>query len=103
MWAPLPSATMPGGQGPVSAPICGRCGGSGNCLSPIQFIGVNFGAAVEGANTEFVRGQTNAQYFARRSSQLGLVVAAESYVRTKRLVEGEDIDLSTCLVIDPSD
>ena len=30
-------------------------------------IGVNFGAAVEGANTEFVRGQTNAQYFARQS------------------------------------
>ena len=29
-------------------------------------IGVNFGASVEGAKMEFVRGQTNAEYFARR-------------------------------------
>ena len=36
-------------------------------LRQYPVIGVNFGAAVEGANTEFVRGQTNAQYFARQS------------------------------------
>ena len=64
-------------------------------------IGVNFGAAVEGGNTEFVRGQTNAQYFARRSSQLGWSLRLRA-VRTKRLMEGEDIDLSTCLVITPA-
>ena len=34
-------------------------------LTQYPVFGVNFGAAVEGANTEFVRGQTNAQYFAR--------------------------------------
>ena len=39
-------------------------------LPQYPVFGVNFGAAVEGANTEFVRGQTNAQYFARHSSQL---------------------------------
>ena len=39
-------------------------------LTQYPVFGVNFGAAVEGANTEFVRGQTNAQYFARRNSQL---------------------------------
>ena len=64
-------------------------------------VGVNFGAAVEGAKTEFVRGQTNAQYFARRSSQLGWSLRLRA-VRTKRLMEGEDIDLSTCLVITPA-
>ena len=36
-------------------------------LSQYPVIGVNFGAAVEGDKTEFVRGQTNAQYFARQS------------------------------------
>ena len=39
-------------------------------LPQYPVFGVNFGAAVEGANSEFVRGQTNAQYFARRYSQL---------------------------------
>ena len=63
--------------------------------------GVNFGGAVEGVKTEFVRGQTNAQYFARRSSQLGWSLRLRA-VRTKRLMEEEEgIDLSTCLVIDP--
>ena len=54
-----------------------------------------------GGNMEFVRGQTNAQYFARRSSQLGWGLRLRA-VRTKRLMEGEDIDLSTCLVITPA-
>ncbi len=64
-------------------------------------FGVNFGAGVEGANSEFVRGQTNAQYFARRSSQLGWTLRLRA-TRTKRLMEGEDIDLGTCLVINPA-
>ena len=63
-------------------------------------FGVNFGASVEGANTEFVRGQTNAQYFARRGSQLSWALRLRA-TRTKRLMEGEDVDLGTCLVIDP--
>ena len=64
-------------------------------------IGVNFGAAVEGANTEFVRGQTNAQYFARRNSQLAWTLRLRA-TRTKRLMDGEEIDLDTCLVINPA-
>ena len=70
-------------------------------LPQYPVFGVNFGAAVEGANTEFVRGQTNAQYFARRSSQLGWTLRLRA-TRTKRLMEGEDIDLGTCLVINPA-
>ena len=70
-------------------------------LAQYPVFGVNFGAAPEGANTEFVRGQTNAQYFARRYSQLGWSLRLRA-VRTKRLMEGEDIDLSTCLVITPA-
>ena len=70
-------------------------------LSQYPVFGVNFGAAPEGGNMEFVRGQTNAQYFARRSSQLGWSLRLRA-VRTKRLMEGEDIDLSTCLVITPA-
>ena len=66
-----------------------------------RLTGVNFGGVVEGAKTEFVRGQTNAQYFARRSSQLGWSLRLRA-VRTKRLMEGEDIDLSTYLVITPA-
>ena len=68
-------------------------------LSQYPVFGVNF--APEGGNMEFVRGQTNAQYFARRSSQLGWSLRLRA-VRTKRLMEGEDIDLSTCLVITPA-
>ena len=64
-------------------------------------FGVNFGAAVEGGNSEYVRGQTNAQYFARRSSQLAWTLRLRA-TRTKRLMEGEDIDLGTCLVINPA-
>ena len=63
-------------------------------------IGVNFGASVEGAKMEFVRGQTNAEYFARRSSQLAWALRLRA-TRTKRLMEEEGVDLSTCLVIDP--
>ena len=70
-------------------------------LPQYPVIGVNFGAAVEGAKTEFVRGQTNAQYFARRYSQLVWTLRLRA-TRTKRLMEGEDIDLSTCLVINPA-
>ena len=70
-------------------------------LPQYPVIGVNFGAAVEGANTEFVRGQTNAQYFARRNSQLAWTLRLRA-TRTKRLMEGEDIDLGTCLVINPA-
>ena len=66
-----------------------------------RLTGVNFGGAVEGAKTEFVRGQTNAQYFARRSSQLAWTLRLWA-TRTKRLMEGDDIDLGTCLVIDPA-
>ena len=45
---------------------------------------------------EFVRGQTNAQYFARRSySQFRLVVAAESRQDQAPLMEREDIHFST--------
>ena len=54
-----------------------------------RLTGVNFGGVVEGAKTEFVRGQTNAQYFARRSSQLGWSLRLRA-VRTKRLMEGEE-------------
>ena len=54
------------------------CGGSGQ-LPQYPVIGVNFGAAVEGAKTEVVRGQTNAQYFARRWLTVGLGVAAARY------------------------
>ena len=53
-------------------------------------IGVNFGASVEGAKTEFVRGQTNAEYFARRYSQLSWALRLRA-TRTKRLMEGEDV------------
>ena len=70
-------------------------------LPQYPVFGVNFGAAVEGANTEFVRGQTNAQYFARRNAQLGWTLRLRA-TRTKRLTEGEDIDLGTCLVINPA-
>ena len=70
-------------------------------LSQYPVFGVNFGAAPEGAKTEFVRGQTNAQYFARRNSQLAWALRLRA-TRTKRLMEGEEIDLSTCLVIDPA-
>ena len=70
-------------------------------LPQYPVIGVNFGAAVEGANTEFVRGQTNAQYFGRRYSQLAWTLRLRA-TRTKRLMEGEDIDLGTCLVINPA-
>ena len=49
---------------------------------------------------EFVRGQTNAQYFGRRSSQMGWTLRLRA-TRTKRLMEGEDIDLATCLAINP--
>ena len=69
-------------------------------LPQYPVAGVNFGAAVEGANSEFVRGQTNGQYFARRSSQLAWTLRLRA-TRTKRLMEGEDIDLGTCLVINP--
>ena len=68
---------------------------------PCRLTGVNFGAAPEGAKTEFVRGQTNAQYFARRNSQLAWALRLRA-TRTKRLMEGDDIDLSTCLVITPA-
>ena len=61
-------------------------------LPQYPVAGVNFGAAVEGANSEFVRGQTNGQYFARRSSQLAWTLRLRA-TRTKRLMEGEDIDL----------
>ena len=54
-------------------------------LPQYPVFGVNFGAAVEGANTEFVRGQTNAQYFARRSSQLGWTLRLRA-TRTKVLL-----------------
>ena len=70
-------------------------------LAQYPVFGVNFGAAVEGANTEFVRGQTNAQYFARRSSQLAWTLRLRA-TRTKRLMEGDDIDLATCLLINPA-
>ena len=69
-------------------------------LPQYPVAGVNFGAAVEGANSEFVRGQTNGQYFARRSSQLAWTLRLRA-TRTKRLMEGEDIDLGTCLLINP--
>ena len=69
-------------------------------LSQYPVTGVNFGASVEGSKMEFVRGQTNAEYFARRYSQLAWTLRLRA-TRTKRLMEGEDIDLSTCLVIDP--
>ena len=55
-------------------------------LPQYPVFGVNFGAAVEGADTEFVRGQTNAQYFARRSSQLAWTLRLRA-TRTKRLME----------------
>ena len=64
-------------------------------------FGVNFGASVEGANTEFVRGQTNAQYFARRWLTAMAWALRLRATRTKRLMEGEDVDLGTCLLIDP--
>ena len=70
-------------------------------LSQYPVFGVNFGAAVEGADREFVRGQTNAQYFARRGSQLGWTLRLRA-TRTKRLMEGKDINLGTCLVINPA-
>ena len=71
-------------------------------LSQYPVTGVNFGAAAEGAKTEFVRGQTNAQYFARRNSQLAWTLRLRA-VRTKRLMEGEDIDLEHVLGDHPSD
>ena len=83
-------------QGPVFAPAYGNCGGNGRWHS-IPVIGVNFGASVEGGNMEFVRGQTNAQYFARRGSQLAWALRLRA-TRTKRLMEGEDVDLGTCLL-----
>ena len=58
-------------------------------LTQYPVFGVNFGAAVEGANTEFVRGQTNAQYFARRNSQLAWTLRLRA-ARTKRLMEEID-------------
>ena len=58
-------------------------------LTQYPVFGVNFGAAVEGANTEFVRGQTNAQYFARRNSQLAWTLRLRA-TRTKRLMEEID-------------
>ena len=70
-------------------------------LPQYPVFGVNFGAAVEGADTEFVRDQTNAQYFARRSSQMAWTLRLRA-TRTKRLMEGEDIDLGTCLFINPA-
>ena len=70
-------------------------------LSQYPVFGVNFGAAPEGGNMEFVRGQTNAQYFARRSSQLSWALRLRA-TRTKRLMEGEGVDLGTCLLIDPA-
>ena len=69
-------------------------------MSQYPAVGVNFGAAVEGGNTEFVRGQTNAQYFARRYSQLAWSLRLRA-TRTKRLMDGEGVDLATCLVINP--
>ena len=57
-------------------------------LAQYPVIGVNFGASVEGTKTEFVRGQTNAEYFARRYSQLAWALRLRA-TRTKRLMEGE--------------
>ena len=70
-------------------------------LPQYPVFGVNFGAAIEGADTEFVRGQTNAQYFARRSSQMAWTLRLRA-TRTKRLREGEALDLGTCLFINPA-
>ena len=70
-------------------------------LAQYPVIGVNCGAGVEGAETAFVCGQTNAQYFARRHAQLAWTLRLRA-TRTKRLMEGKDIVLATCLVINPA-
>ena len=82
-----------------AAALCYDAGGSGagirahmrqmwreRQLAQYPLMGVNFGAAVEGPNTEFVLGQTNVQYFARRYSQLAWTLRLRA-TRTKRLME----------------
>ena len=80
--APWASTTTQEGPGPVSVPVLRQMWRERQ-LSQYPVFGVNFGAAPEGGNMEFVRGQTNAQYFARRSSQLGWSLRLRA-VRTKR-------------------
>ena len=68
---------------------------------PYAVHGINFGAAVEGPKTEYLRGQTNAAYFAHRNAQMAWALRMRA-LRTKQLLDGEDVDPALCLFIDPS-
>ena len=100
-WGLLPSATMLEAQGPAySHQPTATVEGTWRCPN-IQLLASTSVPAVEGAKMEFVRGQTNAEYFARRWLTAMAWALRLRATRTKRLMEGEDVDLGTCLLIDP--
>lgn len=61
---------------------------------------VNFGAAVEGKDVSYTRGVSNADFFARRSSQLAWALRLRAQ-NTVRLRDGEAVDPARCLFVSP--
>lgn len=61
---------------------------------------INFGSAPEGATRSYTRSMTNADFFARRSSQLGWALRLRAQ-RTQRLMDGEPVDPDSCLFVSP--
>jgi len=61
--------------------------------------GVNFGEAVAGGKMEFSRGQTNADFFARRNAQLGWALRLRAQASQQLKDDGGGVSLGQCLFI----
>ena len=57
-----------------------------------------FGGGVKGANTYYVTGKTNQDWFARRNAQLGWALRLRAQ-NTKKWLSGEEVDINQCLFI----
>jgi len=60
--------------------------------------GVNFGEAVAGGKVEYSRGQTNADFFARRNAQLGWALRLRAQA-SQQLADSGGVEPSRCLFI----
>ena len=70
-------------------------------VRPYQPVPVHFGGEVAGPDVLYVRGATNKQYFKNRAAQMGMGVKFRANL-TVRLVDGDDVDPSRCLFINPA-
>ena len=60
-----------------------------------------FGGAVKGGEASFSYRQKNKDFFARRNAQLGWALRLRA-MNTRKLLDGEEVNVDQCLFIDPS-